>query len=71
MPATDERRVIRCDTPGTRQGETCGQILARMGERGDCYPVVVGAYTDCDGRLTVTCPSCEQRKRLPARRIAC
>lgn len=62
--AVDDGRLVRCRTPG------CNQVLARVGERGDVYPVVVGAFVDREGRLVVVCPSCDNRNRLPIRRAA-
>jgi hypothetical protein len=56
--------LILCVTFG------CDQVLARVGECGDVYPSVVGAFLDKDGRLCVVCPACNRRNRLPTRRKA-
>jgi hypothetical protein len=60
--STPTLRLVRCKSPA------CEQVLARVGERGDVYPVVVGAYVDKEGRLTIHCPLCTMRNRLPVRR---
>jgi phage FluMu protein Com len=57
-------RLVRCKSPA------CEQVLARIGDRGDVYPQVPGAYVDHLGRLCVSCPQCKTRNRLPSVRKA-
>lgn len=48
--------LIRC--------RDCGQLLARRWQGGGLRILVLGAYVDREGRLTVECPACGRKSRV-------
>lgn len=59
-----QTQTIRCKEP------TCEQVIAVKHPSGDVRPVVVGAFVDNRGRLTIICPSCGHRNRVDTTRRA-
>lgn len=54
--------LIRCRREG------CRQVIAERWQDGSIKPVVIDWYQDPRGRLTVSCPACDERNRLPETR---
>lgn len=55
---------IRCKRDG------CLQVIAQRWCNGRIKPVTTDVYADERGRLTITCPVCGERNRLPENRAA-
>lgn len=68
--ATTEAERITCF--GTLpSGAPCGQLLARRYASGAVVVVVKGdEQYESDGRVTITCPSCQKRVRIKPKRTA-